>query len=192
MSAAPPALTTSTPGISTAPASSAAPHSAANSAPRCTPRPCRPSPSPAYARSMKRRPSTVVPTTWSIRAAPARTSSSTPRRSSTAIPVGCSSSPAPTGPGSGARSRISTSWPAAREQRRRRQPGGPRSDDADSDSKSSQSSGKAHTSSRKGLHADQCKHDLHPQSSAGRAAWGRVRRALRRAGHHRPSPASTR
>ena len=61
---------------------------------------------------MNRRPSTVVPTTRSIGAAPARTSSSTPSRSSTAIPVGCSSSPAPTGPGSGARSSTSTAWPA--------------------------------------------------------------------------------
>ena len=54
----------------------------------------------------------MVPTTRSIRAAPASTRSSTPSRASTLIPVGWMSSPAPTGPGCGARSSTSTAAPA--------------------------------------------------------------------------------
>src|SRR4051812_11040124 len=61
---------------------------------------------------MKRRPPTVVPTTRSMRAAPPRTSSSTPRRASTAMPVGWGSGPAPPGPGEGARSSPSTTAPS--------------------------------------------------------------------------------
>ena len=123
--------TTSTPGMSTAPAARAAPHSAANSAPRCTPRPCRALPQARVgevheAPAVDRRPDDVVD--------PGRAGADLLEHAE-ALEHG---DPGRLQQQPGAhRARVRRAFedldrvPGAREQRRRGQARGPRPDDAD-------------------------------------------------------------
>ena len=135
---------------------------------------------------MKRRPSTVVPTTCSIRAAPGadlleHAQALEHRRSPSAAAAARhrpGRDPAP----------VRGSRPHARRAPAAPPPPSPRSPRRRRPIRLIKLPNRQESSHRlvqKVRSADTLQHDLHPQSPARRAAWGRVRRALRRAGDRR-------